>query len=392
MFGVQFGMVAMPVIAVESLAASELQMGVLNAAGVAAFLLVGLPAGAWVDRWLKRPVMIWADLVRAATVLVVPVLWMLEVLAMWHLYVVAAVIGVATVFFDVSYQSYVPILVPRSRVPEANSKLETTAQIARIGGPGVGGVLLKVISAPFLLVSDAIGYLVSAACLGRVHDREQPSKREDHPPLGQAIAEGLAFVWGHPLIRPITMCTALANFSSTIMFTLGPILYLRLLDFEPWVMGVLISFGSVGGILGAVASRRLGEWIGEGMVIPVSALVSGLTMVAWPVSAVLSQTGAFVLLALADLAFGFAVVAYNVQQVSMRQRVCPERLLGRMNASIRFVVWGVMPISALLAGVLGDQLGVVAALWIAVALGFTASVPVVFSPLWGLKRLPDGES
>ncbi|MDP3893278.1 MFS transporter [Nocardioides sp.] len=389
-FGVQLGHIAMPVIAIELLRATELQVGILNAAGVAAFLLVGLPAGAWVDRWLKRATMIRADLVRAAAVLAVPALWFGDLLAMWHLYVVAAVIGVATVFFDVSYQSYVPILVRPEQVTDANSKLETTAQIARVAGPGVGGLLLKVISAPMLMVSDAIGYLVSAACLSRVRDHERPSRREDHGRLREDIAEGLGFVWRHDLIRRIMFCTSIGNLGFVLAFTLAPLLILRELDFDPWVMGAVFSVGAVGGIVGALATPWLGRWMGEGTLIPVSSLAMGAALAALPLAALApSKTVAFVVLVIGEFTISFTVLAYNIMQVSMRQRVCPPRLLGRMNASIRFVVWGVMPIGALLSGVIATRVGVVPTMWVGVGITLLASAPVLFSPLLGMRRLPD---
>ncbi|AMM33407.1 Putative major facilitator superfamily transporter [Sinomonas atrocyanea] len=172
--GVQLGQLALPVLAVSLLGAGEMDLGVLNAAAMAAFLVVGLPAGAWVDRWLKRRTMVRADLVRMAAMAAVPVLWWAGALQMWHLYVVAAVVGVATVFFDVAYQSYIPLLVHRAQVAEANGKLEATAQVARMGGPALGGFLLTLVSAPVLFAAEAGGYLASALCLTRVHDTEEP--------------------------------------------------------------------------------------------------------------------------------------------------------------------------------------------------------------------------
>src|SRR5690349_14924108 len=160
--GAQFTGLAIPVLAVTLLGATEWEVGLLTAAQTAAFLVVGLPAGAWIDRMLKRRVMIAADLVRAVALAAIPALWFAGALEIWHLYLVGAVVGVATVFFDVSYQSYVPILLPGVQVGKANSYLETTAQIARIGGPGLAGALLTVVSAPVLLLADAVSYAFSA--------------------------------------------------------------------------------------------------------------------------------------------------------------------------------------------------------------------------------------
>ncbi len=180
--GSQFTLLAIPVLAVTILQATELEVGFLNAAQTAAFLLVGLPAGAWVDRMRKRRVMITADLVRAVALGVIPVLAITGTLHIWHLYVVAAVVGIATVFFDVSYQSYPPILLPGNQIGSANSKLEATAQVARIGGPGLAGGLLAIVSVPVLFIVDAVSYLVSAFAIWKIRDEEQ---RQD-PPTGRA--------------------------------------------------------------------------------------------------------------------------------------------------------------------------------------------------------------
>ncbi len=234
--------------------ATEFEVGILNAAGLAAFLVVGLPAGAWVDRWLKRRTMIAADLVRMAAMAAVPLLWWAGSLQIWHLYVISAVVGVATVFFDVSYQSFVPLLVAPGKVGEANSKLEATAQLARIGGPAAGGALLTVLTAPLLFIGESLGYLLSAVFLGRTRDGEKRLPAAGRNSLGAEIREGLAFVAAHPLMRRIVLCTGGGNFAGTLVFTLLPVLVLRDLGLGPQGMGIIMSVGAAGGLLGAVAA------------------------------------------------------------------------------------------------------------------------------------------
>lgn len=257
--GAQLGHIALPVVAVQILVASELQLGILNASATAAFLLVGLPAGAWVDRWVKRRVMIRADVVRACAVATIPLLWGLDVLAMWHLYLVAAVIGVATVFFDVAYQSVLPFLVRRDQVSDANGKLEGVVQVARVAGPAAGGLLLRVVSAPFLFLADAVGYAASALFLSTVRDREVPRERGSHGRLGTEIAEGVRFVAGHPLLRRIVLCTAGSNVASTLTFTLMPILVLRILGLEPFLYGLVMGAGARPDVLRARLQHHAGE-------------------------------------------------------------------------------------------------------------------------------------
>lgn len=390
--GVQLGQLALPVLAVSLLGARELDLGVLNAASMAAFLVVGLPAGAWVDRWLKRRTMIRADVVRMTAMLAVPILWEAGVLEMWHLFVVAAIVGVATVFFDVAYQSYIPLLVDRELVADANGKLEATAQTARLAGPALGGFLLTVVSAPLLFAGEAAGYLVSALCLARLRDTETFRPRAEGSRLSAEIREGAAFVVSHPLIRRIVASTAIGNLFSSVVYVLMPLVTLRELGLGPVGLGVMLSFGSVGGVIGALAAPHLAARVGEGPLLPLGLMVGGAAVALFPL-ALTAGSGplALVLLSVGDFVMSFGVIVYNVLQVSMRQRVCPPRLLGRMNASIRCVVWGVMPIGSLLGGWLGAELGIAPTLWIGIVGMLLSCLPVAIGPFFRLRRLPDGE-
>lgn len=387
-FGAQLGFLAIPVLAIQVLAASEFEIGLLNALQTAAFLVIGLPAGAWIDRWMKRRVMILADVVRAVALALLPVFWFLGVLDFVHLLVIATIVGVATVFFDVSYQSYLPVLVPRDAIPDANSKLESTAQIARVGGPAIAGGLLAVLQAPLLLLGAAFTYVVSFVALLTIRDSETPKPRADRRPLVTEIREGVAFVVRQPLLRRIVLTTGVGNFFQTIAMTMLPVLVLRELGLSPAVLGIATSIGAVGGILGAIATARLARAIGEGTIIPVSAVVMGSALLLAPLMAVV-PAAAIPLLVVVELLLSVTVLVYNITQVSFRQRICPPELLGRMNASIRFFVWGVMPLGALLSGVLAVTIGIVPTMWIGAVGTLLSAGFVVFSPLLGMRKLPD---
>ncbi|MFM5905177.1 MAG: MFS transporter [Micrococcales bacterium] len=387
-FGDQFTGLAIPVLAVTILHATEWQMGVLNAFGTAAFLLVGLIAGAWVDRWLKRRVMIVADLIRFATLLSIPILWFAGQLQIWHLFLVAGIVGVAAVFFDVAYQSYIPILVSKEHIGPANSYLETTNQVAGVAGPSVVGFLLTLVKAPVLLVIDSASYLVSVLALSRIRDQETPKPATERRPLRVEIAEGIRFVWNQPLIRTISFTTATSNLFSSMIFTLMPLYVLRTLGISTALWGAMMSAAAIGGLLGASATGKLIKLVGEGPLIAVSALVSGLALGLVPLAASMSQTAAVVTLTIAEFVISFTVLTYNITQVTARQKLCPKPLLGRMNASIRFFVWGVMPIGSLAAGGLATAFGTVSVLWIGFAGTLAAAGFVLFSPLARLRELP----
>ncbi|OJX97802.1 MAG: MFS transporter [Micrococcales bacterium 73-15] len=380
--GSQITEIALPVVAVVLLSATEQQMGWLNAAGVAAFLLVGLPAGAWVDRWSKRRTMMAADLVRVVALAAVPVLWFTGSLELWHLLVVAAVVGLANVFFDVAYQSIVPALVPRPSIPDANGKLESTAQVAGIAGPGIGGWLVGLLSAPGAMLVTAGGYVASFVALAATRvENDGPTPKADRPALLPAIRDGVRWVFGNPWLRRIVATTAISNFFSTMTFTLLPLFLLRDLGFTALHLGLVFGAGSVGGLVGAVLAPRIALAVGEMRAIPLGALAFGVPASLLPLVALVPGIATPVLL-LYGFAGSFGVLLYNVVQVSFRQRITPHDLLGRMNASIRFVVWGVMPISALLAGWLGSELGVLPVLWIAAGGALASTLPVLGARFW----------
>lgn len=389
-FGSQISGLALPVIAVTMLSASEFQMGLLGAANTSAFLIFGLLAGALVDRWIKRRVMIVADLIRMIAIGLIPLLWFAGVLNVYHLIVLGAVISIASVFFDVSYQSYIPILMPREYIGVANSRLELTAQISGVASPGLVGYLLTLIKAPVILIFDAISFLVSAVSLLLIKDREIPKPKTDRRPINQEIAEGLKFVWNQKLIRAISFTTATSNLFSTIGGTLFAIYFFRenYLGFNTAAFGLLTAVGSVGGLLGAATTPKLIKIFGEGPLIVISAITSGLTALLVPLSWFVSREFTLPMLLINTFMIAFTVLTYNITQVTARQRLCPEALLGRMNASIRFMVWGVMPIGALISGSLGEILGVVPTLVIGAVGGLLASSFVFFSPIRTMREMP----
>ena len=372
------------------LSATELQMGLLGAANTSAFLIFGLLAGALVDRWVKRRVMIVADLVRMIAVGLVPVLWLAGVLNIYHLIVLAAVVSIASVFFDVSYQSYIPILMPRDYIGVANSRLELTSQISGVASPGLVGYLLTLIKAPVLLIFDAFSFLVSAISLLLIRDREVPKPKTDRRPINQEIAEGLKFVWNQKLIRAISFTTATSNLFGTISGTLFAIYFFResYLGFNTAAFGILAAVGSIGGLLGAASTPKLIKIFGEGPLIVLSAIASGLSALLVPLSWYLPRELAFPLLLINTFVIAVTVLTYNITQVTARQRLCPEALLGRMNASIRFMVWGVMPIGSLIAGGLGELIGVVPTMTVGAIGGLFAVCFIFFSPIRTMREMP----
>ncbi len=385
-FGTQLSLIALPYLAVTVLGANEFQMGVLGTLEFLAFLVIGLPAGAWVDRWRRQRVLIANDLVRAAALGSLPLAYALGALSLGQLFAVALVAGTATVFFDVAYQSYLPAIVDRERITEGNSKLEISRAVAQVGGPGLGGLLIRLLGSPVLIAVDAVSFLVSALFVSRIRHEEAVHDRSARRPLRVEIAEGVRFVAGHSLLRRIAASTALFNLFSSVTAALLILYLVRDLGLSPGLIGLTLSAGAVGGLLGAAGATPFARWVGEGRAIPLGALISVPFTFLYP----LASFGPPVpILILAGLGLSFGVVIYNVTQVSFRQRMCPPHLLGRMNATIRFMVWGTLPIGAFAGGVIGQRFSVLTALWVAAFGAILAALPVLLSPLIRMRALPD---
>ncbi|SDH34225.1 MFS transporter [Nonomuraea jiangxiensis] len=382
--GTQILVLALPLVAVATLRVSEFEVGLLAACQTVAFVVIGLPAGALVDRLRKRVVMIVSDWARVLALLSVPLAWWLEVLSVYQLYAVALVLGVCTVFFDVAYQSYLPYLVARERLVEGNSALEVVRTVAQLGGPSAGGYLIQFLTAPYALLVTVAGFAWSAACLTTIR---KPETRQEvrRVRLGREIAEGLRFVLGHPLLRRIAGCTATSNLFWSMAQPMLLLLLARELGLAAGTIGLLMAAGGLGGLVGALANTRLVRWLGQGPTMWLAIGVPAPMMFALPWLEADWRLG---LLMMALFCTGAGVVVYNVTQLSFRQSVTPEELLGRMTATVRFFVWGTVPLGGLLGGVLGEVIGVRETLLVA-ACGSCLALPwLLTGPIRAMRDHP----
>lgn len=383
--------VALPLVAVILLHASTFAVGLLTAAETVCFLLVALPAGLVVDRVAKRWLMIWCDVLRLVVIGSVALAAAFGVLTMAQLFAVALLTGLATVFFDVAYQSYLPVLVDRDQLHDGNGKLGATQSFAQVVGPGFGGALFGLLKAGVMTV-DAGSYAVSTATLLAIRSPEAGPEgpgQGERPGLRQEIFAGLRFVATHPVLRKIAACTGTANLFGAMTFALEVVFLVRVIHVHPAQVGLLFSIGSVGGILGGLLSGRLSRWIGTARIIWFSMLVFGAFLVLLPLTA---PGWRLIFFPIAGASLNFASVVYNIAQVSYRQMICPPELLGRMNAAIRWIVWGTLPLGGVIGGALGSAIGIRPTLWIGVAGSWAAGFWVLFSPLRGLRDVPASAS
>ena len=389
--GSQVTLLAIPLIAITVVKASTFEVGMLSAVEFSPFIIVGLPAGVWVDRLAKRPLLIVADMGRVVALATIPAAHEIGTVTMGQLYLVAFVVGVLTVFFDVAYQSYLPVLVDRDQLVDGNAKLAVSESAATVTGPSVAGGLIDLIGAPLAVIADAASFGLSAVALLLVGRREPPAPRAEpgrRPGMRAEIGEGLRYVLGHPLLRPIAFTTATSNLFSSMTVAVLTIFMVRSLGMSPGLIGLTLGIGNIGFVLGALLSSRVSAWLGVGRTIVWSMGICGAGFLLLP----LAQRSAPVpWLVAGGFLFALGGPVYNINQVSLRQAITPYRLQGRMNASMRFLVWGTMPVGSVAGGILGTVLGLRPTLLIGGLGGTLAFLWVALSPVPGVTTMPMGE-
>jgi MFS family permease len=387
--GSQISALAIPWLAATGLHATSFEFALVGVVELLPFILFALPAGVWVDRLRRRPILILGDAARAVLLAYLPLAWLLGILDIWQLYAIAFTVGIFTVLFDVAYQSYLPVVVERNELVEGNSKLQTTASAAQIGGPGLAGLLIGLVTAPYAIALDALSFVVSAAFMIPIRRPEELPERaegEPRPKLLPELKEGLAYVLRHPHLKWIAACTGSANFFNSITFSIALLYMARELHVSSFWAGVVFAGFGTGAIVAALTTTRLQRAVGVGPAIWIPAIFFSLAALSFP----LAPTSFPVPVLLAGtLVTGFASMAYNISQVSLRQAITPRRLQGRMNASMRWIVWGTMPLGALAGGVLATAYDRRTALWVGAIGGLFTFLPVLLSSVRSIREMPE---
>lgn len=378
-FGSQVSLLALPLVAAVSLDATAAEMGLLAAAATLPTLALSLLTGVWVDRLPRRPLMISADLGRAATLLLVPLLWWLGELSMGLLYVVVVATAALALLYDLAYQSYLPSLVRRKQLVEGNSKLQSSQSAALILGPGLAGALVQALGAASAIVLDALSFVFSAVTVRRIRrseGRHEPTARRS---TRHEIGEGLRTLFRNPLLRRIVTCNAVLNFTGTL-FTAVYLLYLvRDVGLQAGQVGLVLGVGGVGFLAGALGAPRLAQRVGTERLITLALMIGGLGWLLVPAAGG-SLVSTLALLALARIMSSLGAMAYDISAVTLRQSVTPAHVLGRVLASSRFVGAGVAPLGALVGGALGATLGLRQTLALAAAARLVLSLAVWLAP------------
>jgi MFS family permease len=387
-FGTQISQLALPLAAIDVLHASAFEVAALTTVEFLPFLLVSLPAGVWVDRLPRRPILIVGDLARAGLLASIPIAYFFDALTIWQLYGVGFVFGIATVFFDVAYQSYLPSLVERRQIIDGNAKLEISRSGAQLGGPGVAGLLIGWLKAPVAILLDAISFLGSALFILTIRKTElAQADRAPRRKMRTELREGLSYVLRHPYLKNIAACTALFNFFGSLAFAVLLVFARRELHLSPQAIGLAFTLGNVGPLLAAFSANKISARLGVGRTIIAASIVGGPMFLLIPFAP--HGYAALAVLVPATLVGGFTNVVYNIAQVSLRQAITPERIQGRMNSVMRFIVWGTIPLGALVGGALASWIGLKETLVIGGLGCCLAFLPVLFSPVRSVREMPE---
>jgi MFS family permease len=389
LLGSQITEVALPLTAVLVLHANAAQMGVLGVARWLPFLVFTLWVGVWADRVRRLPLLIGVDVLRALTMGLIAALALGGWLDFSVLVVLVFLFGAMTVVFDVAYYSFVPCVVPQDKLVGANSRLQATTSLAQVGGPGLGGLLVQALTAPYALLADAISFVVSTLSLLWI--RTEEPKPEPDPGAGGSLArirEGLAITYRNPFLRAFAGVAGFYNLFEQWVLTLFMLYAVRKLGMSAGSIGLVLSAGAVGALLGSVAASPAARRLGAGRSVLLAVLLECAVLLVVPFAPGHSLL-TLPILAVAFALNGVGTASSSVMAITIRQLVTPERLLGRMNASYRFVSYGAIPLGALLGGAAGQVLGLRAGLIVGAVALLSTVIWILLSPLPRLRTIED---
>jgi MFS family permease len=385
-FGSRISGVALPLIAITMLGSTTFEIGVLAAASWLPWVLIGLPAGAWVDRLPRRPILLAANLASMLLMASVPVAAWLGALSIGHLLAVAVLTGAANVFAQTADQVYLRAVLPKEQLAHGNARLQGSASVADVAGPGVAGAIAQAFGAVTGLLADAVTFLVATVCLLRIRTVEaRPRPREARRGLGAEILAGLRFVAKDGYLRVLTVQGAAGNLALTAYQTMLLMFLIREVGASTITVGVLLTTMSVGGVIGAACATRVAARLGTAHGMLLCQLLSAPFALLIPLTGPGPRLG---FTALAGIAIGAGVVAANVIRGAWRQAYTPGDLLGRVTVSMQFLNYGTIPLGALLGGALGQAMGLRQAMWVTTAAVALAPLLLLMGPIRKSRDLP----
>ena len=388
-FGDQITILALPLAAVLTLDASAFQMGLLTTLAWLPHLLFSLHAGVWIDhRGRRRETMIAADVGRAVVLASVPIAYFLDALTMPHLYAVAFLHGSLSVFFDLSWSTIFVSIVPRGDFVDANAKLFQSRSLSYVAGPSIAGGLVQLFTAPVALAADAVSFIASGAVLARMRVVEPEPDGDPSERLRTRLASGVRFIFANDVLRASLLSVSTINFFNLMFSALFVLYATEELHVNPGELGLIIGAASVGAVIGAVAAPRLSRAIGIGPSLMVGTLLFPLPLMLVPAAGG-SHRFVLALLFLAEFGAALGVMILDVNGNSINAALSPDRMRARITGAHRVINYGVRPIGALLAGLLGEAVGLRPTLWIAAGGATLAILWLIPSPVPALRELPE---
>ncbi len=387
-FGNQFTQFALPVLAILSFNATPFELGILGALAFLSYPALGLFVGVWVDRFRRRPIMIICNFGRMAVLGSIPLAFLFHELSLAQIFLVALLNGIFSVFFDVAYHAYLPVLIDRKDLIEGNQKLQISQAAAPIVGPGIAGVIYQIVGGAYTIAIDAIGYLTSAISLlsiGKSEEKKTRTENSPKPHFFKEMKEGINIVLGNPTLSHIAGSTATSNFGTNIVGAVLILFSLTLLKKSTILLGFVGVIGGVGFLVGVLLANKFTARLGIGLSLAVS-IGSDFIGLATP----LAQYGnAFFVFSAVTLTIGIISPMYNINQVSLRQTITPDRLQGRMNATMRTIVWGTIPAGSFVGGILGSTIGLSNTIYLGYFIAGLAVFWILTGGVYKIKKMPE---
>jgi hypothetical protein len=385
--GSQVTSLALPTLAILGLGAGAFQLGILRALQSLAFLLLALVIGVWVDRVRRRRVLVLSDIGQVVVLGSIPLAAVLHQLTLERLYVVALLSGIFSVANNVTFDSYLPALVTRNDLVEANSRIQVTSATTDVAGPPFAGLLIQTLGPALAIAADVLSYLFSAAALLSIRTTEASrSNAGVRPSFNSELVEGLRVTLSNPILASLAGCSATANLAGAILGSVGLIYFYRDLGLSPGVVGLVFGISGAGGILGAFAAPGNLRRFGVGPALATLVIIEGLAIMALPAARL---GGAAVVVGACELVVAALEPTYAVAVGSIRQAVTPDHLRGRVTGTIRTISFGVIPIGSVIGGILGTKIGIIPTLFCAGVLWGGSAVWILLGPVIRLRETPE---
>lgn len=387
MLGNQFTQLALPIAAAVTLHANALEMGFLGAMRFAPAILVGFPAGVWLDRTRRKPALVISQAMSAAALATIPAAALLNLLSIEQLYVVAFLAGVAATAQSIAQTAFLPTIAGRERLVEANSRMQASMTVATLLGPGAAGAAVQALTAPLAIAFDAASFVVGSLTSAWTHAVESVPAPSGRRPIAEAV-EGQTWLWRQPLVRAITLTILINNGGGNVSFAVFILYFVTQVGLKPAQIGLIFAVSGLSSLVGARLSRPL---VARGWLGPVMAVGAGLVVLGQSgplIAAYAPRQYAFAILMAFSVVVGCSLMVFNVNQQSIRQAVTPDRMLGRVQSGIFVLVAAAQVVGSLLGGAIGQVAGLRSAIAVGVAITLTSALPTIFSPLRTLRGVP----